>query len=151
MSNATKQDLQVLEELIRRVDDYLDPSLANNDFSYLYQKDIRDRLYGKYPKCFLKIKGVGREIPTLLPICNRHGHKDARVINIARKVVQKLMSNTEGAYDVNELNELLSKLDRMYNVYSKDIPKPPEAAGRKSYITRMMNNITRHLDTYKGN
>jgi len=46
--------------------------------------------------------------------------------------------------------ELLGKLDRMHNVYSKDIPKPPEQAGRKAHVTRMMNRIKKHLDVYKG-
>lgn len=151
MSKATEQDLQIIEELIRKVDGYLDPDLTKDDFAYLYQKDVRDRLYGKYPKCFLKIKGVGREFPTLFPICNRHGHKDARVIDISRRVIKKMMASEGGEFNGNELHELLGKLDRMYSVYSKEIPKPPEAAGRKAYITRMMNNIKRHLDVYKGN
>jgi len=151
MSKQAHQDLQVIEELIRKVDGYLDPQLTDDDFSYLYHKDVRDRLYGKYPKCFLQVKGVGREFPNLFPICNRHGHKDAKVIDISRRVVQKMMASENGEFDVNELHEILGKLDRMHNVYSKDIPKPPEAAGRKSYVTRMMNNIKRHLDVYKGN
>jgi hypothetical protein len=151
MSKATEQDLQVIEELVRKVDGYLDPDLTKDDFSYLYYKDVRDRLYGKYPKCFLKVQGVGRDFPTLFPICNRHGHKDARVIDISRRVIKKMMSGQEDDFDSNELVELLSKLDRMHNVYSKDIPKPPEAAGRKAYVSRMMNNIKRHLDVYKGN
>lgn len=151
MSTEIARDLQVIEELIRKVDGYLDPNLTDNDFSYLYHKDVRDRLYGKFPKCFLKVKGVGRDFPNLFPICNRHGHKDARVIDISRRVVQKMMDSEGGQFEGNELVDILSKLDRMHNVYSKDIPKPPEAAGRKSYVTRMMNNIKKHLDVYKGN
>jgi len=138
-----------LEELIRKVDGYLMPE-PEGELSYLYSKDLRDRLYGKYPKCFIKIKGIGREFPTLLPICNRHGHKDPKVIAIARKVVQKIMNDKAGLFDGNELVEVLGKLDRMFNVYSKDIPKPPEAAGRKANVTRMMNRIKKHLDVYKG-
>ena len=144
-----EKDFMYLEELIRKVDGYLMPEPAD-DISYLYNKDIRDNLYGKYPKCFLKIKGMGREFDTLLPICNRHGHKDPRVINIARKILQKIMSDKQGEFDSNELTSILAKLDRMYNVYSKDTVKPPEAAGRKANVTRMMNRIKKHLDVYKG-
>ncbi len=145
-----KQDVEVIEELIRKVDGYLDPP-TDTDYSYLYNKDTRDRLYGKYPNCFLKMKGIGREFPTLFPICNRHGHKDAKVIDISRKVVKKLMSDERGDVDSNDLMAVLNKLDRSYSVYSKDIPKPPEQAGRKAYTTRMMNKIKQHLDVYKGN
>ncbi len=142
-------DFMYLEELIRKVDGYLMPQPSDN-IDYLYSKDLRDRLYGKFPKCFIKIKGIGREFPTLLPICNRHGHKDSKVIDIARKVVQKIMADKAGMFDVNELTVILSKLDRMHSVYSKEIPKPPEQAGRKANVTRMMNKIKKHLDVYKG-
>lgn len=149
MSTIPEQDYMYLEELIRKVDGYLMP-YPEDDLEYLYSKDLRDRLYGKNPKCFIKIKGIGREFPTLLPICNRHGHKDAKVIAMTRNVLQKLMRDKAGLFDGNEMLELLGKLDRMHNVYSKDIPKPPEAAGRKANVTRMMNRIKKHLDVYKG-
>ena len=138
-----------LEELIRKVDGYLMPK-PEDDLEYLYSKDLRDRLYGKNPKCFIKIKGIGREFPTLLPICNRHGHKDPKVIQMTRNVLQKLMNDKSGLFDGNEMVELLGKLDRLHNTYSKEIPKPPEAAGRKANVTRMMNKIKKHLDVYKG-
>ena len=149
MSTIPEQDFMYLEELIRKVDGYLMPD-ANDDIEYLYSKDLRDRLYGKSPKCFIKIKGIGREFPTLLPICNRHGHKDPQVINITRNVLKRLMSDKVGMFDGNEMVELLNKLDRLHNTYSKEIPKPPEAAGRKANVTRMMNRIKKHLDVYKG-
>ena len=149
MSTIPEQDYMYLEELIRKVDGYLMP-YPEDDLEYLYSKDLRDRLYGKNPKCFIKIKGIGREFPTLLPICNRHGHKDPKVISMTRNVLQKLMRDKTGLFDGNEMLELLGKLDRMHNVYSKDIPKPPEAAGRKANVTRMMNRIKKHLDVYKG-
>jgi len=89
MSTIPEQDYMYLEELIRKVDGYLMPAPAD-DLEYLYSKDLRDRLYGKNPKCFIKIKGIGREFPTLMPICNRHGHKDPKVINMTRNVLKKL-------------------------------------------------------------
>jgi len=144
-----EKDFMYLEELIRKVDGYLAPEPAD-DIEYLYSKDLRDRLYGQNPKCFIKIKGMGRETPTLLPICNRHGHKDPKVIDIARRVIKRLMQDKIGEFDVNELTEILGKLDRLHNVYSKETPKPPEAAGRKANVTRMMNRIKKHLDVYKG-
>jgi len=143
-------DFMYLEELIRKVDGYLLPQQSSDDMEYLYSKNLRDTLYGKYPKCFIKIQGIGREFPTILPICNRNGHKDSKVIEITRQVLQKIMNDNAGMYDSNEMVQVLNKLDRMHNVYSKDIPKPPEAAGRKAHATRMMNNIKKHLDAYKG-
>jgi hypothetical protein len=150
MTTEMKQDVEIIEELIRKVDGYLSPE-DGDDYSYLYNKDTRDRLYGDHPECFLKIQGVGREFPTLFPICNRYGHKDAKVIDISRRVVRRLMSDERGDMDVNDLQGILGSLDRSHSVYSKDIPKPPAQAGRKAHTTRMMNNIKKHLDMYKGN
>ena len=146
-----EKDFMYLEELIRKVDGYLLPQQPDDDLDYLYNKDLRDTLYGKYPKCFIKIKGIGREFSTLLPICNRHGHKDPRVINIAKQVLQRIINDNTGTYDSNDLTMVLNKLERLYNVYSKPVPKPPEQAGRKANVTRMMNRIKQHLDVYKGN
>lgn len=151
MSTEMEQNVEVIEELIRKVDGYLDPIQPDDDLSYLYNKDTRDRLYGKNPNCFLKMQGIGREFPTLFPMCNRHGHKDAKVIDVSRRVVKKLMSDERGDIDSNDLMTILNKLDRAHSVYSKDIPKPPGQAGRKAYTTRMFNNIKKHLDVYKGN
>ena len=150
MSKEMNQDLEIIEELIRKVDGYMSPE-HEDDFSYLYNKDTRDRLYGKSPECFLQMKGIGREFPTLFPMCNRYGHKDAKVIDISRRVVRKLMGDESGNVEANDLQLMLGKLDRAHSVYSKDIPKPPGAAGRKAQVSRMMNKIKRHLDIYKGN
>ena len=150
MSQEMVQELEHIEELIRKVDGYLSPD-TDNDYTYLYNKDLRDRLYGDHPECFMKMKGIGREFPTLFPICNRYGHKDAKVIDISRKVVRRLMDDDKNNIDSNDLHNILGKLDRAYSVYSKDVPKPPNQAGRKAYTTRMLNQIKRHLDVYKGN
>ena len=56
-----EKDFMYLEELIRKVDGYLAPEPAD-DIEYLYSKDLRDRLYGQNPKCFIKIKGVSRSL-----------------------------------------------------------------------------------------
>ena len=97
------------------------------------------------------MQGIGREFPTLFPLCNRFGHKDAKVIDISKRVVKKLMADENGNMDSNDLMTILNKLDRAHSVYNKDVPKPPGPAGRKAHVTRMMNKIKKHLDVYKGN
>ena len=89
---------------------------------------------------------VGRDSSTyMLPVCNRAGIADPKVIGISIKVIQKLMSDSSGMYDVNDLKSILTKLERKHSVYSKDIPKPPNQAGRKALVTRMFNNVKNHL------
>jgi hypothetical protein len=146
-----KQRLMYMQELIRKANEYLDPQ-GVEDYEYLYRKDVRDRLYGQFPKCFVKIKGIGREFGEyLLPICNRAGIVDPKVITISIKTVKKFMDSDDGTSDVNELVKVLNNLDRMYSTYSKEIPKPPEPAAQKANVTKMFNKISKYLDVYKGN
>ncbi len=146
-----KEKLAYMQELIRKANQYLDPQ-GVEDYEYLYKKDLRDRLYGQYPKCFIKIHGIGRDLsPYLLPICNRSGIIDPNVLTISIKTIKKFMEAGEANSDVNALTKILSNLERMHSVYSKEIPKPPTTAAYKGNATKMMNKITRYLDAYKGN
>lgn len=139
-----EQKLQNLEELIRTATDHL--LSMDEKISYLKRPGLKKRLHGKFPECFISLKRMGRDTSDyLLPLCNRAGIIDPKVINISIKVVKKLMSDTTGMYDVNDLQSILSKLDRMKATYSKEIPKPPQQAGRKAVVTRMFNNIKNHL------
>jgi hypothetical protein len=60
------------------------------------------------------------------------------------------MNDDSGAYDTNDLSTMLAKLQRMKSVYSKNIPKPPNQAGRKAVVTRMMNNVKDHLKVVRN-
>lgn len=140
------KELQTLHELIRTASDHL--LTKEEKIGYLTNPELRNRLYGKFPECFLCLKRMGRDTsPYLLPICNRAGIIDPMVIKISYKAVAKLMNDNTGTFDVNELQKILDKLDRMKARYKKSIPKPPQAAARKAVVTRMFNNIKGHLQT----
>ncbi len=141
------ENLELLEELIRTAS--ADLVGGDETMAFLQHKDLRDRLYGKFPECYMSIKRmgrVGRDSSTyMLPVCNRAGIADPKVIGMSIKVIQKLMSDSSGMYDVNDLKTILTKLQKKQSVYSKDIPKPPNQAGRKALVTRMFNNVKNHL------
>ena len=139
-----KQGTQHLEELIRTASNHL---LSKEEkVGYLMNPDLKQRLYGKFPKCFISLKKMGRDTSAyLLPLCNRAGIIDPEVIKISYAAVGKLLSDSNGMYDINDLQTILDKLDRMKSVYNKNIPKPPQQAGRKAVVTRMFKNIKNHL------
>lgn len=142
-----QEKLEVLEELIRTAASHL---VSDDDtMEYLKSKDLRDRLYGKFPECFVCLKKMGRlgrnTAPYMLPLCNRAGITDPKVINVSIKVIKKLMSDSSGTYDINDLKTVLASLERKNDVYSKAVPKPPSQAGRKAVVTRMFNNVKNHL------
>ena len=137
--------LQHLEELIRTASNHL--LTKEERVGYIMDDRLKQRLYGKFPECFISLKRMGRDTSAyLLPLCNRAGIVDPEVIKISYAAVGKLLSDTNGMYDVNDLQQILDKLDRMKSRYSKAVPKPPQAAARKAVVTRMFRNIKNHLD-----
>lgn len=144
---ADKKELKQLSELIRKANDLINPE---DSLAYLQKKDLRDRLYGEKPKCFLKLLPIGRDTtPYLLPICNRAGIEDPKVIGVSLKIVQRFMDKGDGRFDNNALQGVLNQLNHRHNVLSKKVPKPATAAARKAKVTRMFKNIKSHLDMNK--
>jgi len=139
-----KQGTQHLEELIRTVSDHL--LTKEEKIGYIMNPELKQRLYGKFPKCFISLKKMGRDTSAyLLPLCNRAGIIDPEVIQISYTAVGKLLSDSSGMYDINDLQTILDKLDRLKARYKKTVPKPPQQAGRKAVVTRMFKNIKTHL------
>ncbi|MFW9871782.1 MAG: hypothetical protein ACFFG0_01685 [Candidatus Thorarchaeota archaeon] len=142
------KELHRLEELIRTASDKL--LTKEEKIGYILNPTLKNKLYGKFPECFISLKRMGRDTSSyLLPICNRAGIIDPKVIDISYKATEKLLSDTSGMYDVNDLQMILDKLTRLKATYDKNIPKPPQQAGRKSVVTRMFNNIKGHLAVTK--
>jgi hypothetical protein len=143
-----KEEFNILEELLRQAYNLIH---NEDDFSYLYDKDMRDRLYGKYPKCFLQILPIGRDVSDyFLPICNRGGIEDPKVVDISLKVVKRMIDNNVGKFDSNELQKVLNSLQHKYNVLSKTVPKPATTAAKKAQVTRALQKIQKGVfDTTK--
>ena len=144
-----EKELQNLQELIRTATNHL---LTDEEkVGYIMNPELKNRLYGKFPECFISLKRLGRDTsPYLLPLCNRAAVIDPMAINISYKIVGKLLADRSGTFDVNELQNVLDKLTRMKERYEKEIPKPPKQAGRKAMITRMFNNIKGHLHNQRN-
>jgi len=133
-----------LQELIRLASNNL---LTKEDkFKYLENPQLKKALFQKFPECFISLNRLGQDTrPYILPLCNRAGFIDPDVIRISVEVITRFMADPTGSYDVNELTGTLDKLNKLHRRYGKDIPKPPEEAGRKAVVTRMFNNIRQHL------
>jgi len=145
---SKEKELHRLEELIRTASNHL--LTKEEKIAYIMNPELKNRLYGKFPECFISLKRMGRDTSTyLLPLCNRAAVMDPQVIAISYKVVEKLLGDPSGSFDVNELQSIFDKLTRLKATYDKTIPKPPQQAGRKAVVTRMFNNIKNHLNVVK--
>jgi len=149
MRDELKQDIKHLSELIRRANDLINPE---DTLAYLQRKDLRDRLYGEKPKCFLKLMPIGRDIsPYLVPLCNRAGFEDPKVINIAIKMVNRLMTQKGDQFDSGDIQKILNQLNHRKSILSKSVVKPMTMAAKKAKVTRMFKNIKQHLNGIRNN
>lgn len=147
MKDQLKEDIRHLSELIRKANDLINPE---NSLDYLTKRDLIDRLYGDKPKCFLKLQPIGRDVsPYLIPLCNRAGFEDPKVIKVAIGMVQRLMQDKGDMFDSAAIQRVLNQLNHRNSVLSKKIPKPMSMGAKKAKVTRMFKNIRHHLDMVK--
>jgi hypothetical protein len=148
MSTKLKKDIQHLSELIRKANELINPE---DSIAYLQKRDIWQKLYGSKPKCFLKLQPIGQDTsPYLIPLCNRAGFEDPKVIAVALKMVQKLMDEKGHLFDSGDIQHVLNQLNHRSSVLSKTVPKPMSMAAKKAKVTRMFKNIKQHLDMNRG-
>ena len=139
--NIIKEELQNLSELIRRANELINP---DQSIGYLLKKDMRDRLYGMKPACFMKLQPIGRDTSAyLFPICNRYGMEDPKVIQISIKMIERL--TTDDRFSSTDLQTMLNSLNHKNDTFVKRVPKPASAAAKKAQVTRMFNNIRKYL------
>ena len=138
-----EKDFEVLSELLRKV--YLNvlPKEYNTTFLMkLFDKDFKEGMLKKNPKCYLSFKGKGREIP-FFPICNMHGVHDPAVISFSLNLANKLKGAKYA--DPEHIETIIKKLNRLYTTYSKEIPKPQPAGYLKGTTTKNINKIKKYL------
>jgi len=147
--DALDESIEKLEELIRTASQHIpaEKEMDEEDIGQLIKKDVRDRLYGKNPECFVSLKRIGRE-PFFLPICNRRAVVDPKAINISMKVVQRMMDG-DSSGDVNELQNVFDKLTRLKTRYEKPAATSAKAASRKAMVTKLMNKMGRYIKVIK--
>ena len=139
--NFIQEELENLAELIRRADELINP---DRSMGYLLKKDMRDRLYGMKPACFMKLRPIGRDTSAyLFPVCNRYGMEDPKVIQLSIKMAERFMNDDR--FEVNSIQGMLNKLNHRNDTFVKNVPKPASQAARKAHITKMFTNIKKYL------
>jgi len=136
------EDLQVLDELIRRAYDLISPLQAHDDLIWLTKRDMRTKHLEKYPKCWKSINKQGREIP-FFPICNRMGIEDPNMIDKSMKIADRLKDKPD--IDQDKLLTTLKGLQSLKIKFSKSVPKPMPEAIKKSKVTRGMNKVSKYI------
>ena len=136
------EDLQILEELIRKAYDLIAPFDVHDDLEWLMHRDMRTKHLEKFPKCWKTLNKQGRELP-FFPVCNRMGMEDPAMIDKSLAIANKMKDKPE--IDQDKLLTTIRGLAALKKKFSKDIPKPAQAAARKANVTRGFNKISQYL------
>jgi hypothetical protein len=115
-----KKETKKLQDLLESITSYLEPNSQTDQVKGLYDTKLAERLYGEKPECFVGIRGKGADISTLLPICNRGGIQDPRIIQFSIQMAKKLqLSDKVGLVDPASLKEAISLLEGLSEQHKK--------------------------------
>jgi len=142
MTIVDKQ-FEVLDELIRKVHSLIGPFDIHDELKWLMKRDVRKKVFEKFPKCFLSLRSRGRFIP-FFPICNMTGKEDPEMIAFSMKMANKLKDKPD--IDQEQLDIIVVKLKRLHSRFNKEIPKPPDVAAKKGAITKSLKTIGNYLN-----
>lgn len=144
-----KKETKKLQDLLENIASYLEPD-GPDKVKGLYDTKLRDRLYGEKPECFVSVKGKGRDISTILPVCNRAGIQDPRIIEFSIKLAKKMgLSDNIGLVDPASLREAVEDLEELKKKVEKKTASP-KGAGLKGNSTKGINKIKKYLKATRG-
>jgi|GEM_PF-1973067 hypothetical protein len=145
-----KKDTKYLQELLTRISSYLDPTESDDQMKWLHNKKLVERLYGEKPECFVAIKDRGQDISTILPVCNRAGMQDPRIIQFSIKLAKKMGADDKvGLVDPASLSEAVEELEKLKEKVKKK-KATPKGAALKANSTKGINKIKDHLKRVRG-
>lgn len=140
-----KKDTQILQELLTKITSYLDPDNDADQMKALHDRKLLERLYGEKPECFVSIKGKGQDLSTILPVCNRAGIQDPRIIDFSIKMAKKMaISDKVGLVDPASLREAVEELEELKEKVKKG-KASPKGAALKGNSTKGINKIKAYL------
>ena len=140
-----KKDMEPLQELVRKLDSLISP-MSYDDTLKRLRTEPPTKVFGRdATKCIIPWK-IGQQ--TLqIPICNRAGMVDPRMIKLSTKLVDKMRSISPQHEEGGAI--IIAKLDRMNKRYDRDVPNPPHRAAHNGQVTkfrnRLLNKIKGHL------
>lgn len=147
MKKEYLKEFKNLQELIQKINHIMTPLTFRDELKSVLDPTTVKNLSEKYPKCYFPINMGNSQM--VLPICNRNGSTDKRMITFALKAANRMMKRDD--VDRGMLEVTIKKLERLNSTYSKDIPKPANKAAIKANLTKSFIKMRQYLDTIKGN
>lgn len=134
---SLSEKFEVLDELIRKVNDLINPIPVEDELEWLQNRDMSKKLFEEHPKCFIAMN-FGQQNFTL-PICNRMGMEDPKIIDFSIALVNKVAGRDYA--DQEQIVVILRRLNMLKKKFSSDSPKPEDMAGRKAIVTKKLRQL----------
>jgi len=146
MKKILSEEFEILEQLLNKVNDIVSPLSYRDELRSVMDRETRQRLYEKYPKCWLPVRIGNKDVP-FLPICNRLGAVTPNMIALSRKLIDRL--NGREDVDRGMLEITIKKLDRLQSRYGKENPVSYKTAGKKGNTTKYLKKVKEYLNGLK--
>jgi len=111
MNHKLKKQLTIIEQTMINLTSLVDPIKDEKEFEHIINKKFRDKFINDKPECFLPLSIINKGIRPFFPICNRSGAQDQKLIDISRKLADKLLGDER--FDQKQLKNVLIKLNLM--------------------------------------
>jgi len=138
-----KEEFHRLEEFIQKINHIVTPISFRDELKSIMDRERRKALCEKYPKCWIPINVGGSLIP-FLPICNRNGMTDPRMIDFSLKLAKRL--NNRENIDHEMLEFAIDKLEKLHLKCSQKTPKTDHVTSKKDKISKASNTLNRSLE-----
>ena len=136
-----KKQMIHLHELVRKLTSLISPVTYEDTLQDLMSQPAEDVFKGDFKKCVIPWNIGSQQLH--LPVCNRFGMIDPQMIEFSKKMVNKYKS--VGEQHDEETMIILTKLDKLYKRFNKDIPKPQDRAAQHAQMTKFRNRVLQNI------
>lgn len=110
------KQLQLIEQVMADISHLIDPeehwvkvdAEHEEEFDHVINKEFREKFIMENPKCFLPLSILNVGIRPFFPICNRGGMHDKKLIEISRKMAERLLGDQR--VEQIHLRKIMAKL-----------------------------------------
>lgn len=143
-----KEEFHRLEECVQKLNHIITPISFRDELKSIMDRETRELLYEKYPKCWIPLSVGGSLIP-FLPICNRNGMTDSRMIDFSLKLAKRL--NGRENIDPAMLKFTIYKLMKLKLKFGQRISKIDHVTDQKNKGEKALSILDKTLENIRKN
>jgi hypothetical protein len=110
--NKQKEALLMIEQVMHNLSDLIDPKQTDSkEFEHILNDKFRSQFIKDHAECFIQLNLLHVGTVQFFPICNRSGAQDPKMVELSRKVAERLLGDSR--VDQASLQVALAKIQLM--------------------------------------